>query len=161
MKLNLVRTTLGITLLATLAGLAPGAHAKSCSLAGSAGTYGFTLTGVIILRTGPVPIAAVGRQTLDADGNTSGTESVSVGGSFADETFTGTFTVNPDCTGTTTLDFFDESGQLLRTSVASLVFDNNQREIRVVLKSVTLPDSMNLPVVITVQARRIFSEDDD
>ncbi len=160
MRLNLVRTSLGIILFATLAGMAPAANARSCSLAGTAGKYGFTLTGVVILPTGPVPIAAVGRASLDAAGNASGAESRSVGGGFADETFTGTYTVNPDCTGTATIDFF-ESGQLVRTSVLSLVFDNNQREIRMVQKSLTLPNNVSLPVVITVEARRIFSEEDD
>ncbi len=159
MKLNLARTTVGIILIAILASLAPAAHAASCSLTGTAGKYGFTLTGVVILGTGPVPIAAVGRASLDAAGNVSGTESRSVGGGFADETFAGTYTVNPDCTGTATIDFF-ESGHLVRTSVLSLVFDNNQREIRMVQKSLTLPNSVSLPVVITVEARRIFSEDD-
>jgi len=76
-----------------------------------------------------------------------------VGGGYADETFTGTYTVNADCTGTTTLQFF-ESGNLVRTSVLSIVFDNNQREIRMVQKSLTLPNSAALPVVITVEARR-------
>ncbi len=160
MRLNLARTSLGIILFATLVGLAPAANARSCSLAGTAGKYGFTLTGVVILPTGPVPIAAVGRASLDAAGNVSGTESRSVGGGFADETFTGTYTVNPDCTGTATIDFF-QSGQLVRTSVLSFVFDNNQREIRMIQKSLQLPNGAFLPVVITVEARRIFSEEDD
>ncbi len=160
MKLNLARTTVGIILFAAVVALAPGAHAKSCSLAGTAGKFGFTLTGVVILPTGPVPVAAVGRATLDAAGNVTGTESRSLGGGFADETLTGTYTVNPDCTGTATIDFF-QSGQLVRTSVLSFVFDNNQREIRMVQKSLTLPNNVSLPVVITVEARRIFSEEDD
>jgi len=158
MKLNLARTTLWIILIAIAAGLAPGARANSCSLAGSSGQYGFTLTGVVILPTGPVPIAAVGKAVLDATGNASGTESRSVGGGFADETFTGTYTVNADCTGTATIQFY-ESGQLVRTSSLSLVFDDNQREIRMVQKSLQLPNGAFLPVVVTVEARRIFSED--
>jgi hypothetical protein len=93
--------------------------------------FGFTLTGVVILPTGPVPIAAVGRAALEASGNVTGTESRSVGGGFADETFTGTYTVNADCTGTATLKFY-ESGQLVRTSVLSIVFDSSAREIRMV-----------------------------
>lgn len=160
MRPNLTRTTVGIVLMAALASLAPAAHAKSCSLAGTSGNYGFTLTGVVILPTGPVSVAAVGRATLDASGNASGTEARSLGGGFADETFTGTYTVNPDCTGTATIDFF-ESGHLVRTSVLSFVFDNNEREIRMVQKSLTLPNGASLPVVITVEARRIFSEDED
>jgi len=144
--------------IAIVASLAPGAHANSCSLAGSSGQYGFTLTGVVILPTGPVPIAAVGRANLDVAGNASGTESRSVGGGFADETFTGTYTVNSDCTGTATIQFY-ELGQLVRTSVLSLVFDDSQREIRMVQKSLQLPNGAFLPVVVTVEARRIFSED--
>ncbi len=140
--------------------IVPAANARSCSLTGTAGKYGFTLTGVVILGAGPVPIAAVGKAALDATGNVSGTESRSVGGGFADETFTGTYTVNADCTGTATIAFYD-AGQLARTSVLSLVFDNNEREIRMVQKSLQLPNGAFLPVVITVEARRIFPEDDD
>jgi len=158
MKLNMARILFGFIFLATLLGTPGAAHARSCSLTGTAGNYGFTLTGVVILGTGPVPIAAVGRAALDATGNVSGTESRSVGGGFADETFTGTYAVNPDCTGTTTLNFY-ESGQLVRTSVLSLVFDNDERELRMVQKSLELPNGAFLPVVITVEARRIFAED--
>jgi hypothetical protein len=152
---------LGPILLAafSLAGLSPAAEARSCSTVKTAGNYGFTLSGVVNPPTGAVPIAAVGRATLDSNGNVSGTEARSVGGGFADETFTGTYTVNADCTGTTTLQFF-ESGQLVRTSVLSIVFDNNEREIRMVQKSLQLPNGAFLPVVITVEARRIFTEDD-
>lgn len=159
MKLNALRTMCGIALIATSASLAPSAQAAQCSLAGSAGNYGFTLTGVVILGTGPVPIAAVGRAALDAAGNVSGTESRSVGGGFADETLAGTYTVNPDCTGSATISFF-ESGQLVRTSVLSLVFDSNEREIRLVQKSLQLPNGAFLPVVITAEAKRIFIDED-
>jgi hypothetical protein len=138
----------------------PSAQAAQCSLTNSAGKYGFTLSGTVILPTGPVPIAAVGRAVLDANGNASGTESRSVGGDFAVETFTGTFTVNADCTGSTTLHFY-EAGKLVRTSVLSLVFDSSGHEIRMVQKSLQLPDGAFLPVVITVDARKISSEDDD
>jgi len=148
-----------MSLLVAFATLAPSARATQCSLAGTAGKYGFTLTGVVILPTGPVPIAAVGRATLDAAGNASGTESRTVGGGFADETFTGTYTVSANCTGTANIQFF-EAGQLVRTSILSLVFDDNLREIRMVQESLQLPNGALLPVVITVEARRILSEDD-
>jgi hypothetical protein len=162
MKRTLCFELLGPTLLAALllASLSPVAEARSCSTAKTAGEYGFTLTGVVNLPTGAIPIAAVGRVTLDSNGNVSGTEARSAGGGFADETFTGTYVVNADCTGTTTLQFF-ESGQLVRTSVLSIVFDNNEREIRMVQKSLTLPNGTNLPVIITVEARRTFYEEDD
>src|SRR5712691_11871219 len=157
MKRTIFHSLGGAFFLASLL-IVPVANARSCSLTGVAGNYGFTLTGVVILPTGPVPIAAVGRVTVTAAGTTSGTESRSVGGGFADETFTGTYTVNPDCTGTATLQFY-ESGQLVRTSELSLVFDNNEREIRMVQKSLQQPNGAFLPVVIIVQARRIFTEE--
>lgn len=135
---------------------APSAHAQQCSSAGVAGKWGFTLTGAVILPTGPVPIAAVGRATIDAAGNASGTEARSVGGGFAEETLTGTLTVNPDCTGTITAKFY-ESGQLVRTSVVAIVFVDNMKEFRGVQESLVLPNGTSLPVVVTVDAKKIFT----
>jgi hypothetical protein len=160
MKPTFLNLIWGALSLVAFVGMAPPAQAGQCNLGSSAGAYGFTLSGVVILPTGPVPIAAIGRANLDAAGNVSGTESRSVGGGFADETFTGTYTVNADCTGTTTIRFY-ESGQLVRTSVLSIVFDNNSREIRMAQKSLQLPNSAFLPVVITVKARRISFEVED
>ena len=161
MKRTIFSTFGGAIFLVSLL-IVPVANARSCSLTGSTGKYGFTLTGVVIPGTVPVPIAAVGRAALDATGNVSGTESRSVGGGFADETFTGTYTVNPDCTGTATLNF-SEAGQLVRTSILSIIFDDHEREIRMVQKSLQLPPPSGafLPVVITVEARRISTEDED
>jgi hypothetical protein len=160
MKILTKRNLLGLLLLVCAAAwAAPAARAGQCSLAGSAGKYGFTLNGVVITPNGPVPIAAVGKAILDASGTVGGTEARSVGGGYADESFTGTYTVNADCTGTTTLQFF-ENGNLVRISVLSIVFDNNQREIRMVQKSLTLPNNVVLPAIITVEARRMFTEED-
>jgi len=156
MKPRPISFFLGITLLALFASHA---QAAPCSLNGAAGKYGFTLTGVVITQAGAIPIAAVGGANLDASGNATGVESRSVGGGFADETFTGSYTVNADCTGTATLQFF-ESGQLVRTSILSIVFDNNEKEIRMVQKSLQLPNGVFLPVVITVEARKLFTEAD-
>ena len=126
----------------------------TCSLATVAGKYGFTLAGTLLLPTGPVPGGAVGRVTLDAQGNVAGTEARNVGGSFANETFAGTETLSPNCTATSTLKFF-ESGQLVRTSVITLVWDDNLNEFRFVQQSLTLPDGTNVPVVVTGDGRRI------
>jgi hypothetical protein len=157
MNRTILNAVCGALFMAALAGTPPASKAGQCSFGSSAGSYGFTLSGVVILSTGGVPIAAAGRANLDPAGNVSGTESRSVGGGFAEETFSGTYTVNPDCTGTATLRFY-ESGQLVRTSVLSTVFDNNSRELRMVQKSLQLPTGAFLPVVITVEARRISFE---
>ena len=139
--------------------LVPAAQAGQCSLAEAAGKYGFTLNGVVILPTGAVPIAAIGRATIDSRGNVTGVESRSVGGSYADETLQGTLTVDSNCTGSLTASFY-EAGVLVRTSVLSIVFDDNQREIRMVQKSLQLPDGSFLPVVITVEGRKASQEDE-
>ena len=159
MKHNISRSALSVVALLLWLSATPGARASHCSLEGTAGKYGFTLNGVVILPTGPVPIAAVGRAVLGADGSASGTETRSVGGGFAEETFNGTYTVNSDCTGIATLRFY-EAGQLVRTSILPVVFDNNQSEIRMVQKSLELPDGSFLPVVITVEAKKVFTEED-
>jgi hypothetical protein len=154
MKRNLQRTSLMlIALVALLASLAPAAHAIHCSTAMVAGDWGFTLTGVVILPSGPVPGGAIGRFVADNDGNLTGTEARNIGGGYADETFTGSWTVNPDCTISFTGSFY-EAEQLVRTSVLTGVFDDNAKQVRAVQKSLTLPDGTQLPVVLLLEGRK-------
>jgi hypothetical protein len=112
-----------------------------------------TLNGVLILPTGPVPAAAVLRATADVEGNITGTEARNIGGGYADETLTGKWAVNPDCTGTATANIY-ESGQLVRVSVLSIVFDENSKQVRMVQNSLTLPDGTEVPVVVTAEGKR-------
>ncbi|HEV2101542.1 MAG TPA: hypothetical protein VGR58_02075 [Candidatus Acidoferrum sp.] len=151
---------LGTFFLPVVAVVTPVARANQCTALKAAGSYGFTLTGVLITAGGPVPIAAVGRASVDINGHVTGTEARSVGGGFANETLSGTVTVNPDCTGSLTLNFF-EAGQLVRTSVLSTVFVNNQQELQMVQSSLTLPNGANVPAVITVNAKKIFTDQED
>ena len=154
MKHKLVRTTLAVLSFAVLlAALAPATHAATCSTVTVAGNWGLTLTGTLILPTGPVPGAAVGRFSADVEGNIIGAEARNVGGGYADETLTGSWTVNPDCTGTATANIY-QSGQLVRISVLSIVFDENSRQVRMVQKSLTLPDGTEVPVVVTVEGKK-------
>jgi hypothetical protein len=143
-------TTLTILLLTASLSFAGG---PPCSTRSVAGDWAFTLTGTILLPTGAVPAAAVVAGTTDIDGNVAGTEGRNVGGGYADETFAGSWTVNSDCTGSLTVNFY-ESGQLVRTSVLTIAFDNNSKEARMVQKSLTLPNGQQLPVVITVEGRK-------
>jgi hypothetical protein len=157
MKRNISATVQVISfLLLMLLNAVPPAHAQQCSPAGVAGGYGFTITGTLLLPTGAVPLAAVGKALLNTDGGFSATEARSVGGEFADETLKGTFTVNSDCSGTLTADVF-ESGKLVRTSVFSIVFDDHMKEVRAVQQSLTLPDGTTVPAVITVEGKKTFS----
>jgi hypothetical protein len=78
---------------------------ESCSLETLKGGYGLTFTGLV--TSGPVPapitafipVAGVGAMTFDGNGNLSLSETVSFGGSVTPLITTGTYTVNPDCTG--------------------------------------------------------------
>jgi hypothetical protein len=158
---SLKKAVVAIALAIGVGFLATPARAGQCSNAKSAGNYGLTLSGTLIIPgVGPAPIAAVVRAKLEADGTVSGTEARNVGGEYADETFTGTFTVNTDCTGTTTLNFF-EAGQLVRISVLSFVIDDDSTEIRMVQKSLTLPNGATIPVILTAEGRRISRNDED
>jgi hypothetical protein len=162
MKRNIARTTFVIISAVTLCmGLVPAVQAaEHCSNAKAAGKWGLTLTGTLLLPTGPVPGAAVGRVSADAAGNTAGTEARNVGGGFAYETLTGSWTVNSDCTATLTVNIY-ESGVLVRTSVLAAVFVDDSNKVRMVQESLTLPDGTTIPVVITVEGIRLFPEDDN
>jgi len=161
MTRSIVRTILVVLSVATLymMTLAPEASAQTCSLATIAGSWAATLTGTVLFPApptgqGPVPVAAVLRFNVDTAGKVSGTEARNVGGGFANETLKGTASVNPNCTGTATVMFF-ESGALQRTSVLSLVFDVLSTHVRMVQKSLTLPDGTKLPVVVTVEGEKL------
>ena len=94
--------TTGIVLVSA-ALLGQPARANECGASDAAGRWGFTLTGWLILPTGAVPAAAVGEAHIDTKGSVTGTEARNVAGGYADETLSGSLTLNPDCTGTVTV----------------------------------------------------------
>lgn len=128
---------------------------QHCSNATSAGRWGFTTNGVLILPTGPVPVTAVGHFAQDLHGNMEGSQERSVGGGVAHETFTGTVTTNPDCTAKYTISVYDDSGNLVRTSVLDAVFTNGSRKARVVFESIVLPDGSSLPSVLSIEGEKL------
>ena len=130
------------------------ASGPHCSNKTAVGSWGFTSTGSI-----PVIglVAAVGIFTADGAGNLSGSQTRSLAGAIADETFTGTYTVNSDCTGTDVIQVY-EAGVLVRTSTLKVVYDQNGREARAIFQSVVLPNGTSLPAVLTIEARRISGE---
>jgi len=133
---------------------APQAQA-GCSDWALAGTWGFTTTGTIILpNVGPAPVGAVGRISFDGKGNVSGKQTRSVGGQVADETFSGTYKVDADCTANFTAQVFLD-GVLVRTSTVFLTLDNDRREIRAIFTSSFLPDNTPLPSILTAEAKRL------
>ena len=142
-----------ITLFAlTAVSAAHASDARNCSTASVAGKFGFTTTGTIPALG---PVAATGVFAQDRSGNITGTQTRSLNGDVADETFTGTAIVNPDCTGTDTIQVF-QSGVLVRTTTLHVVYDDDGREARAIFTSLVLPDGTSLPSIITIEARRIF-----
>ena len=103
----------------------PGAGAKECSNASFKGSYGASCGGFV----GDSPLAVIGVLTADGKGNISGVETLSVNGVITSGvTFTGTYTVNADCTGsieTTTPDGV--------VTDHDFILDDNKKEIRIIV----------------------------
>ena len=124
---------------------------SACSLARAAGTYGVSDSGTIV---GGGFRAAVGLLALDAIGNIDATVTVNVNGSVTQPKLSGTYSVASDCTGTTTFNEFDGSGNVVLTAEAALVWDANMQEIRFVFTSVAL-EGAPIPTVISGNARKL------
>src|SRR5271167_3298577 len=132
------------------------AHDGHCSSASVAGKWTFTTTGSI---PGVGPVAAVGSYFADSSGNLIGSQTRSLNGDVAFETFTGTSTVNSDCTGTDLIQVF-QSGTLVRTSTLYVVYDDDGPKARAIFASLVLPDDPSLPTILTIDAKRVFPRDD-
>ncbi len=152
MNRNIARRTLVILCMAGTAR----AEGPECSLALTAGKYAFTDSGTVL---GIGPRTAVGIFTLDAAGNlTNGKATSSLNGSVAVETFSGTYTVNPDCTGTIAVGIFDQSGIKILTVTLNIAWDDNVRELRGIFTSVVLPNGTPLATVINLDGRKLVSQ---
>jgi hypothetical protein len=99
----------------------------------------------------------VGHFHQDAKGNLTGSQTHTLAGATEDEQISGTTIVNPDCTGTATINVYLD-GQLLRTAVVNIAYDSNSTHFRGIFKSLVLPDGSTLPVVITVDGNRVFGQ---
>jgi hypothetical protein len=86
----------------------------------------------------------MGTLTLGADGTLSGVNTGSVNGTVSNDVLNGTFQINADCTGTATIEVYDQAGTLLRTIGMALVVDDNWRELRGLVTSLALPSGAGL-----------------
>jgi hypothetical protein len=142
-----ITKTLAIGAVATLAlGLAPLAQAqrKECSVQTLQGSFARTDTGFVI--TPPViagPLAGVSLVTFDGNGGFTSVGSAMVNGTRSDSTTTGTYTVNPDCTGN-----YTGQSSTGRTGTAFFVIADNGNEIHI------LPT--NAGASLTCIARKVF-----
>lgn len=159
----------------------------SCSNAMLHGNYGFTINGKIIPPGGTQFVAqqGVSMQHFDGAGNETAavdfimTNGVPFGGHpFVDDgngfrgNESGTYTVNPDCTGSAKLNFYNQSDQLITTIQVQFVLANGGKEIREVVKSITLisPTACNLgeagcsvgvPATILADGKKLGALDND
>lgn len=166
MKRKIVGAMCFAALLLSLAAVASADGHRACPNASLAGVWGYTETGTVYVPQPPPAVptavlaAAVGKYTFDAKGNFSGTQYSSAGGTVSPDTKRGTYTVNPDCTGSLTLDVYDSTGTTLkRHSVWALVLVNNRTEIRSIMTSMVAPTptgSVTLLPVMTMTATRLF-----
>ena len=100
-----MKSKLSLIALVLLAGVtaAQAAHpASGCSNKDLAGVYGMLATGTIIIAPGfPAtllgPFARVGRVVADGNGNISVANTASYNGNIIPESYSGTYTVNSDC----------------------------------------------------------------
>jgi hypothetical protein len=104
---------------------------KECSNAALRGSFGYTSTGTLLDVPPPFagPFAEVGRQTFDGKGNTDATATLSANGNIAKVTIEGTYTVNPDCTGSMTLSV----SPLGATVHADFVIGDDGAELRAIV----------------------------
>jgi hypothetical protein len=154
MQKTIVRTALAVVFaIGLIASMAAPAHAgdRHCSLAGAAGNYGFTDMGTVV---GIGPRTAIGVFTLDGAGYLqNGVATSSLNGSIAQETFSGTYTVNSDCTGTLTGRIYSGGVELFAVTL-NLSFDDDMREIRGIFTSAVTPSGVALATVVGFQARK-------
>lgn len=99
--------TLFFLILAVMASQTLTAHASNCSNWTIKGTYAFTVHGQILSSNGSpaLVVDGVAQTTFDGHGNLTQVDAVAVNGGVAPgwRLGTGTYSVNPDCTGTMTI----------------------------------------------------------
>jgi len=82
------------------------AHASACSNSTIQGSYAFTIHGTVFLPDGStLLIDGLAKTTFDGKGNLTQLDAVAANGNVAPgwASNTGTYSVNPDCTGTFTV----------------------------------------------------------
>ncbi len=146
-------------------GLATTASAQDhrCSNPGLTGAWGYTETGTVVVPSpsGPVQVvaAAVGKYEFDLAGGFTGTQNSSAGGAISQDMKLGTYSLNPDCTGTLTIHIYDPSGATLRrTSVWAIVLVDNATEFRGIMTSMVLPNGTTFSPIMTLSAKRLVRD---
>ena len=107
-------------------------HAQTgCDLTSLSGAYGYGLTGYAYDNQGNLYVlASAGRLVADGNGGVTGADTYSFDGSVGKRTYTGTYTMNTDCTGSVTLQL--SIGNSTSTNHGDFVSVSNGSEINFV-----------------------------
>ena len=150
-----------ITFVALIASAAAGAaiaqtDSPACNNALIYGNYGFTIEGDKLISSPPNTTAPTGPQVgvamtfFDGQGKLWQIDSVTVGGfqsptmgNFNEASTQGTYSVNPNCTGTFTLNFTDGRP----TVVTDFVIVDNGNEIDTVVIGILVPVASGPPIL--------------
>ena len=111
-----------------------------CSEATLHGTYLFADSGFVIKDNEKVPFASSGYEVYDGNGHTKGVSTFNVNGKVSSkETFSGTYTVKADCTGSSTYsdgtrydDFIAPDGSKLtyvQTKPSNVVLAGDEQQV--------------------------------
>jgi hypothetical protein len=143
MKLNIKTAMATMVLAGTMVlNLASNANAqppKSCSNATLRGAYGATLTGTV----NNLPFAAVNLVNGDGNGNITGEGTIVYNGSVIPSSFTATYTINPDCSGS----FSSSSG-----TTENIVISRDGGEVQIIVTGLALG-----PATVTGLAKQLTS----
>jgi hypothetical protein len=155
------RIACAVAIVVGLAGTAAAQSSPACSTRTLRGIWGYTETGWVIAPaptggTVTVTAAAVGRYGFDGAGYFDGKQHSSANGTVGADTKEGTYSVNPDCTGTLTLTAYRD-GVPQRLSVWTFVLVDNGLEMRGIMTSMTLPNGVPLSPIMTMTARQVHS----
>ncbi len=120
---------------------------RGCSTSGTAGNWGFSWTGL-----GDIGVAAVGILTQDARGNIVGNQTTNLSDLILGETFSGTITVNSDCTATAHMEI--GSGAYARSADLSIVFVNKMTEGYGLFTSIVFENIRRPSNLITIKLNR-------
>jgi hypothetical protein len=134
---------------------APAGNAQACSASQVAGKWAAWTNGNV---NGIGPRVSAGIFTLDTVGNvTHGKATSSLAGTVISEVFSGTYSVNPDCTGELLLNIFDTSGNKLFTATLAVYFDDGGQELRGIYTSAVTPPPNNTALLteIVVDGRKV------
>lgn len=99
---------IGVLIFATAALTLTSSARAQCTTTTIEGTYGFRTDGFLPPGKGSKPVgsdspaAAIGTITFAADGTLTGTQTANIADQLVTFSFSGTFTINPDCSGVIT-----------------------------------------------------------